>query len=357
MKTSPKRYRIFQLGLVSSAFMLLLSSYSLTFTEEIPGTKIVSLPDILEPSCIAVDKQHIYIIDRDRSIFIYSIDDLRLIKRFGRIGEGPGEFSTRPVITVYPDFLLFNILSKMIYFTKDGDFKKETKIPFFYQPYNFPFVPVGDNFVGFSTFITQDGRRLHYGCIYDKGFQLIKRFYDQVPIGIPPPPLGSERDVILDCIQMAIERNKIFIADSRKGFLISAFDSDGRLLYEVHKDFKVTKEYKNGYIKKKMESRNWERIYSQYKYKYGQYFPAFFSFKIDNGKIYLMTYGKEDNLHEIIVMNLKGDIIKRTFSFPIHPYGDLYALNYEYDIHDDKIFYMSYNYQTDVYELHINEIK
>ena len=106
-----------------------------------------------------------------------------------------------------------------------------------------------------------------------------------------------------------------------------------------------------------MESRNWERIYSQYKYKYGQYFPAFFSFKIDNGKIYLMTYGKEDNLHEIIVMNLKGDIIKRTFSFPIHPYGDLYALNYEYDIHDDKIFYMSYNYQTDVYELHINEIK
>jgi hypothetical protein len=360
MKTSLKRCLFFQLVLVPLILTFFLFTYSLTFTEEIPRTKIVSLPDILEPSCIAVDKQHIYIIDRDRSIFIYSTDDFRLIKRFGRMGEGPGEFSTRPVLSVFPDILLFNILSKMIYFTLDGEFKKEIKIPFYYPPYYFPFVPVGDNFVGFSRFITQDGRSLLYGCIYDKGFQLIKRFYGQVPVGAPPPPLGSERDVVLDCIQMAIERNKIFIADSRKSFHISVFDSKGKLLYEIHKDFKklkVTKEYKNGYIKKKMENRLWERVYSQYKYKYKQYFPPFFSFKIDNEKIYLVTYTKEDNLYEIIVMNLKGDIIKRTFSFPLHPYGDLYALNYEYDIHGDKIFHMSYNYQTDVYELLITEIK
>lgn len=360
MKTSLKRRFIFQLAVVSLTFSFFHFNYSLTFTEEIPGTKIVSLPDILEPSCIAVDKQHIYIIDRDRSIFIYSTDDFRLIKRFGRMGEGPGEFSTRPVITVYPDYLLFNILSKMIYFTKDGEFKKEIKIPFFYQPYNFSFVLVGENFVGFPTVIAQDGSTFYIGCIYNKKFQMIKQFYEPVSFGGPPPPLGSERDVILDYIQMSIEREKIYVADSRKGFHISVFDSQGRLLYEIHKDFKklkVNKEYKNGYIKKKKEHRHWERVYSQYKYKYSEYFPAFFSFKIDNEKIYLVTYTKEDNLYEIIVMNLKGDIIKSTYVFPLHPYGSLYTLSSEYDIHDDKIFYLSYNYQNDVYELNIAEIK
>ena len=263
-------------------------------------------------------------------------------------------------MTVYPDYLLVNIISKMIYFTLDGDFKKEAKIPFLYQPYNFPFAPVGDNFVGFSMFIAQDGRTFSIGCIYNKNFQLLKRFYEPVPRGGPPPALGSERDVILDCIQMAIEQNKIFIADSRKGFHISVFDSQGKLLYEIHKDFKklnVTKEYKNGYIKKKMEDSLWERVYSHYKYKYAEYFPAFFSFKIDNEKIYLVTYTKKDNLYEIVVMNLKGDIIKRNFVFPLHPYGSLYNLSSEYDIHGDKIFYLTYNYQNDVYELNITEIK
>ena len=53
-------------------------------------SKMVELPEIRNPHLILADKDQVYIAESD-SISIYSIKSLKRIKKFGRMGEGPGE--------------------------------------------------------------------------------------------------------------------------------------------------------------------------------------------------------------------------------------------------------------------------
>jgi len=73
------------------------------------------------------------------------------------------------------------------------------------------------------------------------------------------------------------------------------------------------------------------------------------------------TYEKKDEKYEVVVMDLEGKILKRSFSFPLPPYQDasysFTLFSNEYEIYQDKIYYLAYNYDTDIYELHITPIK
>jgi hypothetical protein len=90
-------------------------------------------------------------------------------------------------------------------------------------------------------------------------------------------------------------------------------------------------------------------------------FPAFVDFQINDGKIYITPSIHKENLYEIIVLDLKGGILKRSFSLPSKLY--LRALHNNqmgtkvYAIHDNKIFSLDYNENEDIYELHIHALK
>ncbi len=62
-----------------------------SFGELLMAKKVVTLSGILAPSDIKIDEERIYITQHEE-IYIYSLKDYRLIKKFGRKGEGPGEF-------------------------------------------------------------------------------------------------------------------------------------------------------------------------------------------------------------------------------------------------------------------------
>ena len=63
-------------------------------------TKVVILPHVNGPNNIAVDEEKIYITQR-ATIYIYSRNDYRFIGRFGKKGEGPGEFRLDDDNTVF----------------------------------------------------------------------------------------------------------------------------------------------------------------------------------------------------------------------------------------------------------------
>ena len=107
-------------------FLILLITPVL-FAEE------VTLLEIFNPSSIKVDDQNIYIAQGE-NIFIYSAKDFKLIKKFGRLGEGPQEFKKPiapwlPIITLYfyPDKILIYLLCLAPFFSPCVPKKRQQK--------------------------------------------------------------------------------------------------------------------------------------------------------------------------------------------------------------------------------------
>ena len=99
----------------------------------IHGKKIAKLEELIKPDIMFMGNGRMYITE-GASIFIYSLKDYKLIKKFGKEGEGPKEFKISPFgapMLVYPfeDKIFINSNAKISYFTQDGEFIKEVRIP------------------------------------------------------------------------------------------------------------------------------------------------------------------------------------------------------------------------------------
>jgi len=366
-----KSSRIF-FAVFSLLIALIIGRQSWTLSLEQSPIKIIPLPDLIHPSSIAVDNNQLFIAD-EASISIYSLTDFSHQKKFGRYGQGPGEFQYPPRLNVFPKEFFFENGAKIMRYSRNGDFIGETKLPFSYFGLDYPLLPVGDNYVGFPGVINEQMKFAHVGKIYDNKFQMIKQFYEGIPLRIPPPPpppkpggsagIAKKQDfeVIRDCINYAVFEDKIIVADSRKGFFISVFDSQGQLMYEInldYKELKVPKQFKNAFMARLKERDNWENLQQRNNYRFRASFPAFIEFQLNKGKIYLTTNANKNNLYEIVVLDLKGEIIKRSFSLPSNLYlralHDNTLASKEYVIFENRIYSLNYNDNSDYYELHIH---
>ncbi len=95
------------------------------------ATKIVPLPEIIKPDLIKVDGDDMVIAEK-ASISIYSLKNFKLIKKFGKEGEGPQEFKLIMGffglnISIHPEYIIINSVGKISYFTRKGEFIKEKK--------------------------------------------------------------------------------------------------------------------------------------------------------------------------------------------------------------------------------------
>ena len=74
---------------------------------------VIELPEIINPASITVDNNHIYITDFP-SVYIYSLKDCHLIKKFGRRGEGPGEWLRYALLSRHENYLVIGGKGKVI---------------------------------------------------------------------------------------------------------------------------------------------------------------------------------------------------------------------------------------------------
>ncbi|NIM16882.1 MAG: hypothetical protein GTO45_33275 [Candidatus Aminicenantes bacterium] len=333
--------------------------------------KVGNLPEVMKPVSIKTDSTQLYITD-GTAIHIYSLAPFSHIKTFGKRGEGPGEFRSVPYVTVYPHHLVINSMGKIQKFTRDGVFKEEVKLPFMFFYFYYPLLTVedGNRYMSLRLEMSPEEKKFIFNAtLFDGKLKSLKRFYvGGSPQLLPPRRGGSPQkvdfDVVYDCLDMAVAYNRFFIADSRKGFFISVFDQQGNLLYEIKKNYnklKIPEEFKEGYMREIRNSPQWENLKKTFNYKFKEYFPAFFSFKIRNRKIYVTTYEKKGNRYEIVVLDLEGNILKQSFSFPLHPLERMspqfISYSNDYDIVNDRLYYLLENNSTEEWELHVTEIK
>jgi beta-lactamase regulating signal transducer with metallopeptidase domain len=394
MATKLKKSVVFLLAFSAVLLVAIIGRYSWTLTAAGDDVKIFALPPGVEPQVLAVDRDRIYLCEYEKvpqnpesHIAIYSRSDFSLLAKIGQVGKAAGEFQVFGPGRFYliNDQIWAMDLRKTIVFSRDGNFQKEMQIPREIFAPLYPIVPVGDKFVS----LTGDwpdiskGRDRVFGRIYDSDFHMIKEFYGEIPFLAPPPPpppppppgqkteakvdnvtvAKKEYQAIPDCIDFAVAEDKIFVADTRKGFHIAVFDSQGAPLYEINKDYialPVPPEYKAALMKKLQETQGWLNQVANIKFR--DSFPAFYGFKIANNKIYVSTYAEQDGLHELVVMNLKGDVLRRSFSFPLglsyeSMYNNFCVAKDRYAIFEDKVYYLVQNTKDGSYELRIQELK
>ncbi|UCH92993.1 MAG: hypothetical protein JSV88_22250 [Candidatus Aminicenantes bacterium] len=308
--------------------------------------RLATLPEIMKPASISVENNQLYIVEKS-TIYLYSTKDFKLVKQFGRKGEGPGEFKNIPILKVFPDYLLINSFGKFMYFSRNGEFLREKKIP---RMFIFPVLPVGENFVGMEMKFNRESKKgLTAITIFDKDLKTIKVIAESERRrqGIS----GTfEMEMVRDHLRYDVSGENVFVGDTKKGFFIEVFNSKGNKLYQIKKEYEkleVTDEYKNNRMESMKKSPYFNQVKDRFKFTWRKYFPAFGNFSINNGKIYVFTYKKKDKdkKREVIVMDLKGSILKKTFL----PDGVISSIN------NDRFYYLKEN-EEEEWELFVESI-
>jgi hypothetical protein len=92
-----------------------------------PG-KVAVFNQLGNPSALEVNNDHLYIIEFPL-IYVYSLKDYHLIKKFGRQGEGPGEFIQYARLHFLDETIIVQSQTRFLYFTKDWKYIKDRKTP------------------------------------------------------------------------------------------------------------------------------------------------------------------------------------------------------------------------------------
>jgi len=342
----------------------------LLFTLPVEGEKIADLPELSKPTALTEDNGTLYVTDSE-AIHVYSLHPFKYIRTFGRLGQGPGEFNSNPFLFVKPDELMIHTMGKVMTFSKDGNFLKQQNIPFVYFYMYYPLLPAGDNFIGLPLVVQEEKPHFIHTCnAYGPDFKPIKEFYRGGPPIFPPPPRRDGRfqkmdwELIPDCLGVGTAEDKVFIGDTRKGFYIAVFDKNGEPLYEIRKDeplLKVPDDFRDRIWKELKESSNWEQAKERFDYKMKDYFPAYSTFKVKDGRIFVTTHAQKDGKYEIIVMDLKGNILKRAFSFPFDPREAIIVqafvpFHIQYTVAGDTIYYILLDEKSGFYALNAVKI-
>ena len=338
-------------------FALLIPNGMTATSQEV--SRIIPLPQVEECRMICAEHGRVYIVD-DKDIAVYSFDDGRFLKKIGRVGQGPGEFRIGPGrLIVLEDRLAVRDMFQVIFFSISGDYLGQVREPA-YMGF-LPYLPVGKNFVGFPNARRADGSFAPAtGSIYDGDGKFLKHFYEAVPKGPPVPPPGSgppskKRDALMvrEYVDYVIHEGMIFVADSRRGLSISVFNAGGNLLYGIRHEvdrIEVSKEFRASVLNDRKKFKYWDYFNAVFP----EFFPAFIGFKIDGGRIYVITPAQKGGLYEVIEMDLRGKILERGFRFPIKPLFDVpEAFALQYDIEGGKSLWVEYNEAKEIYELHV----
>ncbi len=332
------------------------------FVTSLFAQKIADLPNIKDPDSMVIDNNELLFID-DFSVFVYSLEPLKLKVKFGRKGEGTGEFKYRPIMNVFPDFITAMDFTKTIWFTREGKFIKEkqyTDFEGFNTNMEMQLIPIKENYI---RIIVDHDLNKKYVYLLNSDFQQIKKLYEGLFDWNKVGPDVENFRVLIYRIDVWTYDDKIFISDSQRGFFIDVFDYKGNHLYSINKDDEIKKLKVNEDFKKKAmdyikTNRKW--VYDNVKksaFTFYEYFPPINYYQISDNRIYVTTYKEIEKKHEIIVLDLKGNIIKRLF-LPLKSikYSDnVFGLEL-YTIKNGKLYELIKNKESGVWELHATDI-
>ena len=264
------------------------------------GAPSIELRGILKPHLLEVENGHLFVV-QETTVFIFSLSDFRLLKKFGREGEGPGELKGYiSAIEVQPEYILVNSIGRLSWFTRSGDFiKQQTSTSL-----GLNFKLLGDRYVGMRMIREKDSIYFSISII-NSDLKILKEIHRY-----RHPFFQRNRKINPVDIRISsynVYQNQIFVD---KGGLITVFDKDGKELFDVINEFdpvKITVDRKKSYLE--FWRSDLKAEYKVYKDRlvFPDYFPSIRDFQVANGRIYVVTYREKKITVSFIYLMRKGN--------------------------------------------------
>jgi len=328
-------------------FILILMSLIFLSTGFTFGKVIATLNEVMNPEFIVLDNERLYVAEKT-SVLIYSLKDFKLLKKFGKKGEGPKEFIGR-VGRIVPvkDYILVNSLGKMSFYSKDGDYLKEKKT----GNRNSNFSPLNSGFLGLS--ITTINKKIYSTiCMFDKNLKKGKILFKTLfGAGGKIDLFGAVRSSLF-----YVYKNKIYALNENGE--VNIFDELGEKLKTISfskeklKFTKADEKEVRKLLKKEMPVGQYEALKNLL--SFSEFYPELQRIMISNDTVYMISFKREQGKYETYIYDLKGKLIKKTLikcklKNGIQPYP--------FDIKNSKTYQLIENEETEDWELHVNNIK
>lgn len=337
--------------------LILLILLVFLITSAVYAGKLATLPDHLVPNALAVGDDYFYITENS-TIYVYSMKEFKLVKKFGKKGEGPREFKGTPSLTVLEKQLMVNSTGKVSFYTIDGTYLKEFNNIVSGQTFR----PLGNRFIGRKSILDKKGQLWAAVNIYDSSFNKVKEIYRQESI----TKVGKGWHLFSKTyFKYVVCENKIFIAGDKK-FVIEVYDFNGNPLFSVNRNYPPVK-FTEEHAKKVLELyRTRPSTRDEYEWwkkniHFPEYFPAIRDiFKADN-LIYVRTYKEKDNKHEFFIFSADGKFHRQVF-LPIAASKAKLAYPYMRDsapfaVKNGKLFQLITGDDEEECELHVSLVE
>jgi hypothetical protein len=347
--------KIVVISVITAAVLLLNPLTSGTIEAKETATKAWLLEDLLKPEILVMDETQMYVA-QEASVFIYSLKDFKLIKKFGKPGEGPEEFLIqRSMGGIFPNVqtenIIVNSFGKLSWFTKNGKFIKEFKTP----TYRLAGIqPLGKNFVAL-TLLRENQKDWFALNLYDDRFNKLKEIHRAEQVWEEGKGLRLFQYPLL----YRVYDNKFFIT-MEKDFIIKVVDTEVNELYTVKhnaKPLEITEQDKKETIHFFKTARNVKGLYEMLKpLRFPKYYPAIQDFYVTGNKIYVITYktAEQKTKTQCLIFDINGKFLKSVFiplkiDRPQPPYLHL--------IHEGFFYRLEENMNANQWWIHVTEIK
>ncbi len=270
--------------------------------------KNVPLEDLVNPRMLVVDQEKKECLIADGiTVYIYSLPDFNLKKKFGKAGEGPREFLGGVGIRVQPDYILVNSRNKLSVFSREGTFIKEMRAVSGKR-----FNPLGkQQYVG-QGFAVDKGIGYETVNIYDAKLEKVLELSRR-----ESPIQQSGKIPVLSTPQFfRTYKNKVYYLNKR-GFEIYGADDKGNILFTINREYErrtFNDKDRAGFEEYFKTSPGTRKNYQLLKDRiiYPTDYPAVRQLRVTEDKIFVLTYKKvKGNLSELYIFDTKGKFLKK----------------------------------------------
>jgi hypothetical protein len=327
---------------------MFFTAFTFTFAKE-----VVTLPQLVNPQKFFVDIESNQLIVVEKvEIHIYSLNDFKHKKSFGKPGEGPGEFRLSPAqgynkikVNLQPGSILVNSMGKLSIFTKEGKLKNEILIP----PHILELKALGRGFVGWRSAF-EEGVNYWLVNLYDAKINKVKEIFR-----MKNTYQRSEGLKLLSRTLLYETFHEKVIVTSSEELKLDVFDSSGKYLSSIRQDYKNLK-FTAGDKERLLDwfKREHKQVYQRLRdHLYlPRYFPSMRALNISD-KIYIITYDKEGEKSGCLIFDKTGKFQARKF-LPLK-FIDIRTF-YPYVIHRGKLYQLIDDPDTGKWALHITDI-
>jgi hypothetical protein len=304
---------------------------------------IARLPQVVNPLCIALTQDRIYVVDDPAKVHIYvrRPGGIEFVKTFGREGDAPGEFMEIFRVQPFADHLEIVAHGKISNFSLDGRFRDELKLPIrFFKDGIFR---IGDGYVA-RDFRYDDNELSVSIQLHSKDFNLRRELAKH------RIPLGSQINLVPDYCSVSVAGDLAYVIESAQETKVSVFDQAGAKRNEVVlplKPVRVGPELKETLLAPLRKEPEW-RSGDESLYCFPEWTPGLDYFAVVDGKFCVRTYEHRENAVEFVFFDLQGKELQRLFL----PQVGCLSHNRLFSFYQDRFYCLQKNASIGAWELH-----